>query len=342
MMKKSLLSLGAASMAIAMLVSGCASTDAPSRFEQEKKELDAFLTGSKAVEKIEKTEDKTIDALAENSTILYKRTGGAMREYVEQARGSQAVIEMTYFMHTTPKATEEELKAKAENFIKNTCTETEKKELTPEKLIALGKLQYQYDAYLSLKQDFKDAEALKARMSELKKDAASDTAAKKELDDIQSGEKIFKERWAKTNWDAKVAELKGLLGDSQKIAQNLAVVAQDTSMKIQQKTQDLAGLSKEPAMTQYSADVAALQAKKTFANDERKKEIDAEIAKVAERPEYKPVMDKKAQYEKELAKLKSDSAVLSDGIGGQVNFTGKALPWLIQQYLEMQSYASEE
>jgi len=341
-MKKTLLSVGAASMALAMLATGCASTDAQARFEQEKKDLNDFLVGAKAVEKIEKTLDKTIDALADNSTIVYLRTGGAMREYIAQSRGSQAVIEMTYFMHTTPKATEAELKAKADGFIKANCTEAEQKEMTPEKLVAQGKLQYQYDAYLSFKQDFKDAEAQKAQLAKLEKDAASDAAAKKELNDIQEGKKIFKDRWAKTDWKAKSAEFQKLLDESKKIAENLGVAMQDTAQRIQVKAQEIAGLAQDPVMQNFVKETATLQAKKTFANEEKKKALDAEIDQIAAKPQYKPIMDKKAQYEKELAKLKHDSGILADGVGGQMKYTGKALPWLIQQYIEMQSYASEE
>ena len=61
-------------------------------------------------------------------------------------------------------------------------------------------------------------------------------------------------------------------------------------------------------------------------------EIDAEIDAIAAKPEYKPIMDKKAQYAAELEKLKKDAAVLSDGIGTQVAYTGKAIPWLIKEY----------
>ncbi len=338
-MNKRLLPLGLAAMAAAMLATGCSSTDALAKFEQERKELNEFIVQSRAAEVIEKTDDKTIDALADNSTLLYKRTGGAMREYIEQSRGSQAVIEMTYFMHTTPKATDEELQEKAANFIESTCTEVEKKEMTPAKLIELGRNQYKYDAYLTFKETYKDAEARKQYLDSL---AAGDEDAKKELEDINAGEKIFKERWAKNDWDKTLETLNGMLSDAGKIATNLGVVVQDTATKIGVKAQELAAIAQDPAFTSYVADCAPIKAKMTFANAESKKALEAEMAKIAEKSEYKDILAKQDKIEKDLEKLKKDSTILSDGIGTQVSFTAKALPWLIEQYIEMQSYASEE
>ena len=46
-------------------------------------------------------------------------------------------------------------------------------------------------------------------------------------------------------------------------------------------------------------------------------------------------MDKKAQLGKEIDKLKADSLVLTDGVGTQIKFTGKAIPWLIEEYTNM-------
>ena len=76
-------------------------------------------------------------------------------------------------------------------------------------------------------------------------------------------------------------------------------------------------------------------AKKSFANAAKKKEIDAEIARITALPKYKPIMDKKAQYTAELEKLQKDSKVLSDGIGKQIAYTGKAVPFLLEAYNDM-------
>lgn len=57
-----------------------------------KDEFQTFLEGSRAAENIEKTNNPSIDAIAGSSTIIYKRVGGAMREYIEQVRGDMATI----------------------------------------------------------------------------------------------------------------------------------------------------------------------------------------------------------------------------------------------------------
>ena len=131
----------------------------------------------------------------------------------------------------------------------------------------------------------------------------------------------------------KIKEMEKLLNDLGEITKNTATLAQDIAQKITAKGNDIAGLAQDPAMQNFVKETAPLVAKKTFANEARKKEIDAEIATIAAKPEYKPIMDKKAQYAAELEKLQKDAAVLSNGIGTQVAYTGKAIPWLIKEYI---------
>lgn len=121
------------------------------------------------------------------------------------------------------------------------------------------------------------------------------------------------------------------------LGKNLATITQDLSQKIALKTQDIGKLAEDPAMQSFIAKTAPLAAKKVFAGDAQKKEIDAEINKISQEPAYKPVMDKKALYNAELAKLEADLLVLSNGIGSQLKYTGKAIPWLTDEYLNMMS-----
>ena len=150
--------------------------------------------------------------------------------------------------------------------------------------------------------------------------------------EIAAGEKVYQATLAKEDWSAKIKEMEKLLNDLGEITKNTATLAQDIAQKITAKGNDIAGLAQDPAMQNFVKETAPLVAQKTFAGAEKKKAIDAEIDKIAAKPEYKPIMDKKAQYAAELEKLQKDAAVLSDGIGTQVAYTGKAIPWLIKEY----------
>ena len=329
-MKKSLLSVGAASMMLAMFATGCASTGADDAVKA-RKELNDFIVGSRAAEVIQKTNDKGIDAIADSSTIVYKRVGGAMRQYIEETRGAQAVIYMLYYMTDYPEETEAKYISVAQEFITgkdSVMTDIEKKEWTAEKLYKAAKDKKALQAYLDYQQGLKKAEDKVA----YEKDNGGDAAAKAER---AEGKKIYQATLAKEDWNAKIAEMKKLLDDVQKIGQNSAVLVQDIAQKITAKGNDVAALAQNPAMQKFVTETAPLVAKKTFANDARKKEIDAEIDAIAAKPEYKPIMDKKAQLGKEIDKLKADSLVLTDGVGTQIKFTGKAIPWLIEEYTNM-------
>ena len=312
-MKKSLLSVGAASLAIAMFATGCASTK-----NEEKNELQEFLVGSRTAEHIEKTNDKGIDAIASSSTIIYKRVGGAMREYIEKTRGDMATILLGRQIRNVGTKDADGIKI-AEKILQG-LTEVEKKDWTPEKLYTAAKEKRALQFYIASKEESEAGAKLRNSTEKLIKD------------EIATGEKIYQATLAKEDWAAKIKEMEKLLNDLGEITKNTATLAQDIAQKITAKGNDIAGLAQDPAMQNFVKETAPLVAKKTFANDARKKEIDAEIATIAAKPEYKPIMDKKAQYAAELEKLQQDAAVLSDGIGTQVAYTGKAIPWLIKEY----------
>lgn len=312
-MKKSLLSVGAASLAIAMFATGCASTKS-----EEKNELQEFLVGSRAAEHIEKTNDKGIDAIASSSTIIYKRVGGAMREYIEKTRGDMATILLGRQIRNVGTKDADGIKI-AEKILQG-LTEVEKKDWTPEKLYTAAKEKRALQFYIASKEESEAGAKLRNSTEKLIKD------------EIAAGEKIYQATLAKEDWAAKIKEMEKLLNDLGEITKNTATLAQDIAQKITAKGNDIAGLAQDPAMQNFVKETVPLVAKKTFANDARKKEIDAEIATIAAKPEYKPIMDKKAQYSAEIEKLQKDAAVLSDGIGTQVAYTGKAIPWLIKEY----------
>lgn len=329
-MKKSLLSVSVGAMALVMFATGCTTTNEDAAL-QARKDLNDFIVGSRAAEVIQKTNDKGIDALADSSTIIYKRVGGEMRKYIESTRGTQAVIDMQYYMVDYPKETEQKYISVAQEMItgsESVMTDIEKKEWTAEKLYKAAKDKKALWAYLDYQKGLKKAEDKAAYETE----NAGDAAAKAER---EAGKKIYTETLAKEDWEAKVKELQKLLEDVSTIGQNSAVLVQDIAQKLQVKATDAAALAQDPAMQKFVTETTPLLAKKTFANDARKKEIDAEVDVIAAKPEYKPIMDKKAQVDKEIDKLKADSLVLTDGVGTQLKFTGKAIPWLIEEYTNM-------
>lgn len=312
-MKKYLLSVGAASLAIAMFATGCASTKS-----EEKKELQEFLVGSRAAEHIEKTNNKGIDAIAGSSTIIYKRVGGAMREYIEKTRGDMATILLGRQIRNLDTKDADGIKI-AEKILQD-LTDVEKKNWTPKKLYTAAKEKRALQHYITSKEESEAGARLRNSTEKLIKD------------EIAAGEKIYQATLAKENWVAKIKQMEKLLNDLGKITKNTAILTQDIAQKITAKSNDIAALAQAPAMQKFVTETAPLVAKKTFANDARKKEIDAEIAAIAANPKYKPIMDKKARYAAELKKLQKDAEVLSNGIGAQVAYTGKAIPWLIKEY----------
>lgn len=131
-MKKFFISLNAAAVAIALFTTGCVSYK-----DQEKDEFQTFLEGSRAAENIEKTNNPSIDAIAGSSTIIYKRVGGAMREYIEQVRGDMATILLGRQIRNLD--TTDEAGVEIAGRILQGLTEAEKKDWTPEKLYQAAK-----------------------------------------------------------------------------------------------------------------------------------------------------------------------------------------------------------
>ena len=312
-MKKSLLSIGAVSLTIAMFATGCASTKS-----EEKNELQEFLVGSRVAEHIEKTNDKGIDAIASSSTFIYKRVGGAMREYIEKIHGDMATILLGRQIRNVDTKDADGIKI-AEKILQG-LTEVEKKDWTPEKLYTAAKEKRALQFYIASMAETEEGAKLRNSTNELIRA------------EIAAGEKIYQATLAKEDWAAKIKEMEKLLNDLGEITKNTATLVQDIAQKITAKGNDIVALAQDPAMQKFITETVPLVAKKTFANDARKKEIDAEIDTIVAKSEYKPIMDKKAQYTAELEKLKKDAAVLSDGIGTQVAYTGKAIPWLIKEY----------
>lgn len=331
-MKKMILSIGMAAIVTSMLMVGC-STTTTDEAAQNRKELNDFIVGSRAAEIIEKTNDKGIDAVADSSTVIYKRVGGAMREYIEKTRGTQSVIDMCYYLMDNPKETDAKYISVAKEFIsgpQSVMTETEKKEWTPEKLCKAAKDKKALFAYVEYQTGLRKADDKAAYEKEHKGDSIAQT-------ERNEGRKIYEVTLAKEDWNAQIAEMKKLLDDTRKIGENIGVLAQDIAKKLQVKAQDAAKLAQDPAMQNFVKETVPLLAKKTFAGDARKKEIDAEIDTIAAKPEYKSTMDKKVQLGKEMDKLKKDSSILADGVGTQLKFTGKAIPWLVNEYSNMLS-----
>ena len=317
-MKGMILSLGATSVVLTMLMTGCASTSgsADSVQAQARKELSDFIVGSRNAENIEKTNDKAIDALASSSTIIYKRVGGAMREYIITVHGDMAVNEFSRYLNLDADITEEQGVKQAEESLKKMAPEV-RKDWTAKKLFDVACEKRALDYYLSNKKNKKnnndENEFVKAQ--------------------IKKGEELYMaSELAKKNWEAEIAWLNKAREDVVQMGKNLADLVTGLTEKITAKSNDLAMLAQDPAMQKYTSAIAPIQAKMKFAGDAKKKELVAEIAALAALPDYKPVLDKQKQYNTDLEQLKHDLAILQNGVGKQLEYTGKAIPWLLSEY----------
>jgi hypothetical protein len=297
-MKKFHLSASTA-MVAAIILTGCVSNK-----NDESKELQNFLVGSRAAEQIEKTNDKGIDAIADSSTVVYKRVGGAMREYIEKTRGDMATILLGRQIRNLDTKDEAGIQI-AEKTLQG-LTDIEKKDWTAERLYHAAKEKRALQHYMESRKESEAGTKLKN---------STDPLVKAEIAD---GEKVFQATLGQENWSAKIAEMEKFMEDTGKIIENTAVFVSETGTK-------LSAALNSPALQGYLKETAALQTQKTFAGDARKKELDAEIEEIAAKAEYKPAVD-------EMTKLKTNLSVLQDGIGTQMNFTGKAIPWLIKEY----------
>lgn len=320
-MKGMILSLGATSVALAMLMTGCASTSgsADSVQAQARKELSDFIVGSRNAENIEKTNDKAIDALASSSTIIYKRVGGAMREYIITVHGDLAVLAFARSKFLEEGVSEEDGIKQAGETLKKLAEEVQKN-WTPEKLYQVAREKHALECYLQYKKT-KNVENIKNKY-------------KKDLFD--KGEEIYKKsKLSKKNWEAEQAWLNKAGEDVAQMGKNLIDLATGLTEKITAKTNDLAILMKDPAMQKFMTEVSQIKTKMKFANEAKKQELLAEIAALAASADYKPLLDKQKLYGEELELLKKNLSVLQNGIGKQLEYTGKAIPWLISEYMSL-------
>ena len=324
-MKGMILSLGATSVALAMLMTGCASTgsgsqDADIVNKQEIEKLNNFIKGSREAETIAKTNDKVIDSLASSSTVIYKRVGAAMREYITATQGDIAVILFSrennfYGEYITEDKTGIEL---AEKYIAKLPNEV-KKEWTAEKLYKVACEKRDLDKYLKFK----------------KPENVTNDYVKKQ---IISGERIFKKsELAKKDVDAEESWLAKAGDDAVQLGKNLVDLVTGLTEKITAKTNDLAVLMKEPAMQKFTAEVSQLKIKMKFANEAKKQELLSEIAALAASADYKPLLDKQKQYGEELEQLKKNLDILQNGVAKQLEYTGKAVPWLIEKWRDLRA-----
>lgn len=313
-MKGMILSLGATSVALAMLMTGCASTSgsAESVQAQARKELSDFIVGSRNAENIEKTNDKAIDALANSSTIVYKRVGGAMREYIITVHGDMAVNEFSRYLSLDAEITEEQGVKQAEESLNKMAPEI-RKDWTAKKLYDVACEKRALNYYLHRKNENVEDEFVKTQ--------------------IKKGEELYKKsELSKKNWEAEIAWLNKAGEDVVQMGKNLADLIMGLTEKITAKSNDLAMLAQDPVMQKYMLAIAPIQTKMKFAGDAKKKELAAEIAALAASPDYKPVLDKQKLYNTELEQLKHDLAILKNGVGRQLEYTGKAIPWLLSEY----------
>ena len=176
-------------------------------------------------EVIEKTNDKGIDAIADNSTIIYRRVGISMREYIEKTHGDIATIAVAKaILHNGDKAGLKQAKKEL-----GKLPEEKRKNLTAEKLFEAGKDSAALDAY---KENCKGNKV-------------------KRTDLIPRGKKVYQEKLAKENWNAKIIEMQKIADDLAKISQNMNVLAQDIAAKITAKSNDIALLAQNPVMQEF-------------------------------------------------------------------------------------------
>lgn len=311
-MKKYLLSVGVASLAIAMFATGCASTKS-----EEKKELQEFLVGSRAAEHIEKTNNKGIDAIADSSTIIYKRVGGAMREYIEKTRGDMATILLGRQIRNVDTKDADGIKI-AEKILQG-LTDVEKKNWTPEKLYTTAKEKRALQFYIVSKEESEAGAKLR------------NSTEKSIKDEIAAGEKIYQATLAKENWVAKIKQMEKLLNDLGKITKNTATLTQDIAQKITAESNDIAFRFGSNSVNFCINFFFTCIVSKSFLGNERCSFCHEFLHDRGLSKKYKPIMDKKARYAAELKKLQKDAEALY-GIGAQVAYIGKAIPWLIKEY----------
>lgn len=318
-MKKSLLTVGATSIAIAMFATGCVSQDDPAFAQQA---ID-FIEGSKKWERIELTENPIVDPLIGTSTVIYVGIGGEIRETVETNFGEVYVRQAYKAMSDAAYSTKWEATREGDKKAQKELFEIFEKEVYP-KLDGLKKEltpQIVFD-------EMCDQDALERRREYLKAEDKSRFAAEKAW--LERGAKVAKNKVSKIDWARKDARMKKLQEDLAKLQASLPVSVQKMQTKITELGNEIAKLAQNPAMQNFVKETVPLTTKKMFASAEECKAIDAQIDTIAAKEEYKGVMATKAKLEAELTKAKDDLLVLTDKVGGQVAYTAKAIPWVIE------------
>lgn len=251
-MKKNLLLLAAAFAATTLMV-GCA------MFSSEKDEgadnrakLNKLVTQARNPEKIEKTGDQKIDALADASTVLYERARKEFNNYLDQTRGPIPVGKMADFIQKNveqAEVTEKDYLDHAKELINSDelgLTAAEKKGLTPEGLYKQGKEYYALNQYIAFIKEYdaaEDKKACEARAQESKNNWAY----------IKLGEKVYKDKGLdKVNWDEKLKVVEEIINDAAKITKDagdllngLASNGFSLSADVKQKTDALNGIKNQ-------------------------------------------------------------------------------------------------
>ena len=207
------------------LITGCASTK-----DQELQKLQDFLVGSREAEYIEKTDNPSIDALSESSTILYKRVGVAMREYIEETRGDMATILVGREIRNLDTQDADGIKI-AEGQLKK-LTEIERKDWTPESVYAAAKSKRALQFYIMSQEESEAGATLKN---------STDPIVQAE---IAAGKKVYDETLSQENWNEKIAEMQALSNDLTTITNNAAVLSKDITQKISSITGDYMNIGK--------------------------------------------------------------------------------------------------
>ena len=319
-MKKTLLSVGAACFA-AVFATGCVTSEGDAYIA----ELDEFITGSKALEKIEPTKHPVVDPLILGSTMLYVNVGGEMRETIETRFGAAYIITANKGLRNDKwegiakgeqKSFDElfadfetEVFPKLEGCPKDATAKTIFEELCDKRA------SYDYSEYVKLTKTDK---------------AKADAQYKEQKAWLDRGKEATRKTVSSIDWKRKEARRAQLKADMEKMQKSMA----ETTTKLKEEMTVLQGqlseLSKNSALTSYLGEISPLIAKKTFASAEACKEIDKQIDAIAAKPEYKTVVALQKELTEKIKLTGNALAVLGEKVGGQLAFTAKAIPWMIE------------
>ncbi len=325
-------------MAMLLVVCGCATTKTENDFAKAKAERDAFLKEAKEAENIEKTNVLEVDALTAVSTALYRKTGGAMRDFLEASMGDQMTAEMIMFLTTYQiNAKEdkeavakslEERKQKAAAIIKEYGTSEQQQTMSPEALIAAAEGQMKIEDYKEYAKGLALAKDKAAFTANAKKD--SETWAK-----IQEGGRLFQDRKAKMEQSAET-----LQATNPEVTAALAKLQQTNALltkELADVTAALAELMNNPVFQQELVLQAKL--KSPFGDKEA---VNQELAALRASADYKKIAPQRDELMAKKELLEKALAVLGKGVGKQLAFTAKAIPYAWNQWQDMKNYPPAE